>query len=278
MQLGKINKLTLARPIKHGYILIDENDEEVLLPNAYVTEDTFKNKEIEVFVYKDSEDRLVATTQIPYITLNSFAYLEVAQVNKYGAFMDWGLPKDLLVPFSEQGKKMKKGEWYVVILLKDDISDRLYASSKINKFLQFDNFDLSAGDKVEVLIYDKSDLGYNAIINNKYKGLIFYSDIHKDIKIGDTITAYVKNIREDGKIDLVLEPIGFKNSIDKNTALILKALQDNNGFLNITDKSSPDIIKNKFGISKKAFKKAIGGLYKQKKIRLRPDGIELIKM
>jgi len=275
MQPGEINKLTILRPTKHGFILIDDNEEEVLLPKACITKDISGVKEINVFVYRDSENRPVATTKIPYITLGTFAYLQVSQVNKYGAFLDWGLPKELLVPFSEQKIKMKKGEWHTVILLKDD-NGRLYASSKIQRYLQYDNIALSKGDKVDILIYGKSDLGYNAIVNNKYKGLIFYSEIHKNIKTGDKTDAYVKNIRDDGKIDLVLEPIGFKPSMEKNTALILKMLNDNNGFLNLTDKTSPVIINEKLGISKKAFKKAIGILYKQKKIKLLKEGIESI--
>lgn len=276
MQPGKINKLTVLRPTPHGFILTDENEEEILLPHACAPKDISSAKEIEVFVYKDSKGRPVATAKKPYITLGSFAFLKVSQVNKYGAFLDWGLPKELLVPFSEQNRKMKKDEWHVVILLNDEKSDRLYASSKIHKFLQYDNTGLSPGDEVEILVYSKSDLGYNAIVDNKYKGLIFFSDIHKKINIGDKTVAYVKNIRDDGKIDLVLEPVGFKPGIEKNTALIMKTLEDNNGFLSLTDKTAPEVINDTLGISKKAFKKAIGVLYKQKKIRLLSNGIESI--
>ncbi len=276
MELGKINKLTIVRPTEYGYFLEDEEGNEVLLPNAYVTDDLKMQDTIEVFIYNDSEDRITATTLTPYVQLEEFAYLEVKEVNNYGAFMDWGLPKDLLVPFSEQKKKMEKGEWHLIFMLKDEMTDRLIGSAKINNYLYFDDIDLKAGDEVDLLLYEKTDLGMNAIVNNMYKGLIFRSDIHKSIKPGEIVKGYVKKVRDDGKIDLSLDPIGFRQSIDKNTSILLDALKANNDFLNLTDKSSPDEINRVLGLSKKAFKRAVGNLYKQKKITLSEKGIKLV--
>jgi len=277
MELGRINKLTIVRPTDYGYFLEDEEGNEVLLPNAYVTEDLKMQQEIEVFIYNDSEDRITATTLIPYVQLEEFAYLQVKEVNKFGAFMDWGLPKDLLVPFSEQKRKMEKGEWHLIFMLKDEMTDRLIGSAKINNYLYFDDIDVKQGDEVDLLLYNKTDLGINAIVNNMYKGLIFRSDIHKDIKPGEIIKGYVKKIREDGKLDLSLNPIGFRQSIDKNTAVLLDALKANDGFLELTDKSSPDDINRILGLSKKAFKRDVGNLYKQKTVTLSANGIRLNK-
>ena len=276
MELGKINKLTIVRPTEYGYFLEDEEGNEVLLPNAYVTDDLKMQDTIEVFIYNDSEDRITATTLTPYVQLEEFAYLEVKEVNNFGAFMDWGLPKDLLVPFSEQKKKMEKGEWHLIFMLKDEMTDRLIGSAKINNYLYFDDIDIKTGDEVDLLLYEKTDLGINAIVNNMYKGLIFRSDIHKSIKPGEIVKGYVKKVRDDGKIDLSLDPIGFRQSIDKNTSILLDALKANNGTLNLTDKSSPDEINRILGLSKKAFKRAVGNLYKQKKITLSEQGIKLV--
>lgn len=276
MEIGKINKLTVARRTDNGCYLEDENENEVLLPNAYVTDDLKISDEIEVFVYKDSEDRIVATTLKPYIQFEEFAYLQVKEVNDYGAFIDWGLPKDLMVPFAEQTVKMVEGNWYLIFLLEDTETERLIGSNKIKDFLFFKDIDVKEGDEVDLLLYDMTELGMNAVVNNLYKGLIFKSDIHKVIKPGDKIKGYVKQVREDGKIDIILEPAGYTKSVDHNTDIIISALKENNGFLNITDKNTPDEINSLLGLSKKAFKKAIGKLYKEKKIELNEKGIKLL--
>jgi predicted RNA-binding protein (virulence factor B family) len=277
MEIGVINKLKVIRPTEYGYFLEDEEENEVLLPNVYVPEDISSREEIEVFVYTDSEDRIVATTLTPYVQLEEFAYLQVKDVNKFGAFMDWGLPKDLLVPFSEQPKKMKPGEWHLVFVIKDEVTDRLIGSARIERYLYFDDIDLEEKDEVLILPYLKTELGINAVINNLYKGLIFHSDIHKPVELGKITKAYMKKIRPDGKIDLSLEPIGYKQSADKNTQILTEALKTNNGKIYLTDKSSPEEINSKLGISKKAFKRAVGNLYKQKIIALEKDCIRLLK-
>ena len=276
MEIGKINKLTAARSTDNGYYLTDNDGNEVLLPNAYVADDLKIGNEIEVFVYKDSEDRIVATTLKPYVQFEEFAYLKVKEVNDYGAFMDWGLPKDLMVPFAEQTEKMKEGNWYLIFLLEDEQTERLIGSSKVNEFTFTTEIDVNTGDEVDLLLYNMTELGMNAIVNNMYKGLIFKSDIHKSIKPGDRIKGFVKQVREDGKIDIILEPAGYKNSIDENSDIILSALKENDGFLNLTDKSAPEDIKRILGLSKKAFKNGLGNLYKQKIVELNKDGIKLL--
>ena len=275
MEIGKINKLRINRSTDNGYYLIDIDENEVLLPNSYVTDDMKMGDDIEVFVYKDSEDRIVATTLQPYVQFEEFAYLEAKDVNQYGAFMDWGLPKDLMVPFAEQTVKMEAGKWYLIFLLEDEQTERLIGSAKINDFVFSKDIDVSTGDEVDLLLYDLTELGMNAIVNNLYKGLIFNSDIHKGIKPGDKIKGYVKQVREDGKIDLLLEPIGYKHSIDNNSEIILSALKENDGFLLLSDKSTPEEIKQYLGLSKKAFKRGLGNLYKQKMIEIQESGIKL---
>ncbi len=276
MEIGKTIKLTASRSTDNGFYLADKNNNEVLLPKTYVSDDLEIGDLIEVFIYKDSEDRLVATTLKPYIQFEEFAYLQVKDVNKYGAFMDWGLPKDLMVPYAEQIEKMEVGKWYLVFLLEDEDTERLIGTCNVNSFVFYDDIDVKKGDEVDLLLFDRNELGMSAIVNNLYRGLIFETDIHKEIKPGDKIKGFVKQVRDDGKIDLVLEPEGYENSIDKNSNLLLNTLKQNNGFLNLSDKSSPDQIKKILGLSKKAFKKALGNLYKQKKVEITDTGIKII--
>ena len=277
MEIGKINKLKVSKIIKNGYYLIDNDSIEAFLPNTYITDDLIVDDEIEVFIYKDSEDHLIATISKPLIQLHEFAFLKVKEINQQGAFLDWGIPKkDLRVPYNEQAGMMEEENWYLVFMFKDEETNRLIGSNKINKFIFFDVTDINSGDEVDLLLYKMTDLGMNVIVNNKYKGLIFSSDIHKNIHAGDKMKGYVKQVREDGKIDILLEPIGYKSSIDSNSNIILTALKENDGFLDLTDKSSPEDIKYALGLSKKAFKKGLGNLYKQKVIELYNDGIKLL--
>ena len=277
MKIGQINKLFVARLTDNGYYLANSEQDEVLLPNAYVTDDIEIGNEIEVFIYKDSEDRFVATTLTPHIQFEEFAYLKVVDVNQNGAFVDWGLPKDLMIPFDEQNKKLQVGEWHLVFMLIDEETNRLIGSCKVNEFIFKDVIDLKPADEVDLLLYETSDLGMKAIVNNMYSGLIFNSDIHQILNPGEKLKGYVKQIRQDGKIDISLEPIGYRNVIDKNTDFVLKKIKENKGLFRLTDKSSAVEINSKLGISKKAFKKAIGNLYKQKKIILTDEGIKLVK-
>jgi len=275
MEIGKINNLRINRESEYGYYLEDKDGEEVLLPNAYVKDEMRPGDEIEVFIYRDSEDRLVATTLMPLIQRGEFAYLKIKEVNKFGAFADWGLPKDLMIPFAEQSQKMKEGDNYLIHLLLDEQSERLVGSSKINKFIERSSIDLEEGEEVDLLLYTETDLGMNAIINNRFQGLIFHSHIHKNIHPGEKMKGYVSTVREDGKVDLLLEPSGYDESIKKNSELLLSALQENEGLLELNDKSTPAEIKERMGLSKKAFKKAVGRLLKQKRIIITDKGIKL---
>ncbi len=275
MEIGKFVELVGYRDEPPGWYLVNELGEEVLLPNKFVPEKFEKGDEINVFIYLDNEERLTATTQIPKIKLNGFAFLEVMDVNRYGAFLDWGLDKQLMVPYREQKNKMEVGQKYMVYLKFDDKSERLIGSNKINKFLNNDDLDVSVGDEVDLLVIDRTDLGRNVIVNQKYKGLIYQNQIFKKIKYGDALKGFVKEIRYDNKIDVVLEKQGYRNVIEPHSKKILDYLEANNGYMPYTDKSSPDDIRLAFEMSKKNFKKAIGSLYREKIIRLEKDGTYL---
>ncbi len=277
MDLGKINRLKVNRISQFGTYLVDQENNEVLLPDEYDGDPMELDELMDVFIYLNSNDEYVATIQKSLIETNKFAYLQVKDVNRVGAFMDIGLPKDLMVPFAEQTEQMFEGSWYLVFMLVDEETNRLIGSCKENEFVYTDEIDVEIGDKVEMLLYRKTDLGMHVIVNNLYKGLIFNSNIHKQIFAGENCTGYVRNIREDGKIDLSIEPLGYKQSIDATSQLILDKIKENDGQLLLTDKSSPDEIKRKLGISKKAFKRGIGNLYKQKIIVILKDSIRLLE-
>ena len=273
---GKEIELNIAKRATFGLFLADESGEEVLLPNKYCSEDMKPGDKVRVFVYKDSEGKKVATTLTPFILLNEFALLKVTAVTGVGAFLDWGLEKELMVPFREQKQKMEVGRWYIVYLDLDLKSDRLYASNRVERFIQNEELSVKEGEEVDLLVLHKTDLGYSVIINHAHKGLIFDNEIFREIRVGDRLRGYVKHIREDKKIDVSLQPIGFRNFNDANSELIYKKLEENDGFLACTDKSSPEEIYSQFGISKKAFKKSLGALYRKKLIEIRPDGIKRI--
>ncbi len=275
--IGQHQDLTILRHTTVGLFLGDEDgDEDVLLPNKYCPENFEIGVKINVFVYRDHEERIIATNLKPKILLHQFALLRVTSVSNIGAFMDWGLEKELLVPFREQRQKMEEGRWYIVYLDLDKKTDRLYATNKIEKRLKNEPLTVIEGEAVDLIIMKKTDLGFSVIVNQLHEGLIFDSDIFTKLNIGDKIRGYVKQIRDDNKIDISLQPIGFENFNDPNCELILNKLKAQKGFLPITDKSTPEEIHSKFGISKKAYKKAIGTLYKQRKIILQPDGIKLV--
>jgi uncharacterized protein len=276
IEIGRKNKLKILRKTRVGLYLGDPSGEEVLLPHKYCPARFKIEDEIEVFVYRDHEERKIATNLTPKIHLHEFALLQVTAVTEVGAFLDWGMEKELFVPFMEQKQKMKKGRWYIVYLDLDTRTDRLYATNKIDKHLQNDTITVKEKEEVEVLVLRKTDLGFTVIVNNRHKGLLFNNEIFRELNIGDKLNGFVKKIREDNKIDISLQAIGYKKFIDTNTDLIYRALFENDGFLEVTDKSSPDEIYLQFGLSKKAFKKTVGALLKQKKIKIQPDGIKLI--
>jgi predicted RNA-binding protein (virulence factor B family) len=273
--IGKYNLLTIERVTSVGMFLSEVEGEEVLLPNQYLTDEMQVGDTIRVFVYLDSEDRPVATTETPKIVRNEFAFLEVKDVSEYGAFLDWGLIKDLFVPFREQSVPMKIGEWHVVFLYLDQKSSRLIASTKIDRFLENERLTVQEGDEVDLLVWQKTDLGYNAIVNQYHKGLIYGNEVFRDLKIGDAIKGYVKKIRPENKLDISLQRTAGEQ-IEPSAQRILEELKKAGGFLNLSDGSSPEDIYRVFEVSKKVFKKAIGGLYKQGVIRIGDDGIHLL--
>ncbi|PSL28437.1 CvfB family protein [Dyadobacter jiangsuensis] len=273
--IGKYNYLTIERVTSVGMFLSDVEGEEVLLPNQYITDDMQVGDQIKVFVYLDSEDRPVATTQTPKIIRNEFAFLEVKDVSEYGAFLDWGLIKDLFVPFREQPKPMEIGESHVVFLYLDQKSQRLLASAKIDKFLESERLTVAEGDEVDLLVWQKTDLGYNVVVNQYHKGLIYANEVFQPLQIGDSLKGYVKKIREENKLDISLQKTGYE-VVEPVAKQILEEVKKSKGFLNLSDSSSPEDIYNRLKISKKVFKKAIGGLYKQGIIRITNDGIYLV--
>ena len=276
IEIGKHNSLTIARDTKVGLFLTAGKD-DVLLPNKYVPKVYEIGEEITVFVYLDHEERPVATTLVPYIFLNEFALLRVNYVNQVGAFMDWGMEKDILVPFKEQARPMEKGKRYLVYLYMDEKTNRLVASSKTNQFLDNENITVEKNEEVDLIISHITDIGINVIINQLHKGLIYKDEVYDDtIRTGDKLKGYIKTIRPDGKIDVSLQKQGFEN-IEPNSEVILNELRASRGFLRLNDNSHPEDIKTVLKMSKKTFKKAVGMLYKEKLIEIKDDGIYLIK-
>ncbi|MEZ4854758.1 S1 RNA-binding domain-containing protein [Flavobacterium sp.] len=273
MKIGEYNTLKILRDTKVGLFLGDDQ-QDVLLPKKYVPKEFFIGNEITVFLYLDHEERPVATTLKPYVKLNEFAHLKVNYINKFGAFLDWGLEKDLFVPFKEQAKQMEVGKRYLIYMYLDEQTNRLAATSKVNKYFSEEISNFEPNEEVEVMISHITDLGVNVIIENKFKGLVFSDEVFKDIKLGTKTKAYIKQVRPDGKIDVTFKKIGLE-AIDDDAALVLKELKANNGFLGLHDKSHPEDIKTVLQMSKKAFKKAVGTLYKSRIIDIKDNGIFL---
>ncbi len=274
MEIGKYNTLSIARKTDHGLYLQDEDENEVLLPNKYVPHDFKLGEKLEVFIYLDGEQRPIATTLKPKAIAGDFAWLQVKHLSKVGAFLDWGLEKDLLVPFAEQEQRMQEGDFYVVYVFVDEISERLVASSRVEDYTEKEDISLPVDQEVDLLIARQTDLGYTAIIDNRYLGLLYANEVFKKIRTGQRLRGFVKKVRDDGKIDLSLEKQGYA-SVEPNAQKILEILARNNGFLPLHDKSDPDEIKRRLEMSKKTFKKAIGGLYKEKRITITENGIRL---
>jgi predicted RNA-binding protein (virulence factor B family) len=276
IEIGKKNNLRALRNTTAGMYLTDGKGNEVLLPNKYVPKSFAIGELIEVFIYKDSEDRITATTLVPLIELGGFAFLKVNQVTAFGAFLDWGMEKDLLVPIKEQKERMEEGEFYVVSMYLDETSDRLVASSKIKKFLDNEDIALQVGESVQAVIFEDTPLGYLAIVNGKHKGLLYHNEVFERLRMGDEITAYVKKVKEGGDLDLSKQKIGFSH-VNDQTDVLLNLIKKSGGFLPLHDNSSPEEIQFKLKMSKKVFKKAVGMLYKMKKISISNEGISLVR-
>jgi len=275
LQIGKTNTLEVVRIVRFGVYLASDRG-EILLPKRYVPRGVAVGNSLDVFVYVDSEDRLIATTLRPLAQAGEFAALRVNDVARIGVFLDWGLDKDLFVPPRMQLRPMRKGKVYVVYVCLDEVSGRMMASSKLTRFFNDDTSELVEGQKVDLLIHEESDIGLGAVIDGKYSGLLFHSEVFGRLEVGDRREGYIKQIREDGKIDLSLQPQGYVALMETRTD-VLEALTKASGFLPLTAKSPPQEIYRQFGISKKAFKKLIGDLYKRRKITIADDGICLVE-
>ena len=273
--LGIQNKLKIERFTPPGAFLSDEQGNEVLLPTKYIPSQAKTNDWIDVFVYKDTEDRLNSTTIDPYVRLHEFAYLKVKDVNKFGAFLEWGVDKDLLVPFRQQKQTMQPGKWYLIYLYLDQLTNRLAATAKVHKYFEKEDIDLKEEQEVDLLIAERSDLGINVVVNNKYRGLIFENELFQKLLMGDRIKGYVKKIRPDKKIDISLHKSGMEY-LESGVVKILDILGERDGFLPLHDKSSPEEIQIELNMSKKSFKRSVGILYKQKRITINQNGIRLV--
>ena len=276
IKIGTYNTLEILRHTKVGLFLgTGDASEDILLPNKYIPKQFTIGDQIEVFVYLDHEERPVATTLKPYIALNEFALLRVNYTNRVGAFMDWGLEKDILVPFKEQAREMEKGKRYLVYLYLDEQTNRLVASSKTNQFLDNENLTVEVGQEVSLMVSHITELGINVIIDGKHKGLLYKDEVFDDsIRTGDKLRGFIKNIRADHKIDVSLQKQGYEN-VEPNVEKIMAELRANRGHLRLNDDSHPEDIKAVLQMSKKTFKKAIGALYKERLIEIKDDGIHL---
>ena len=274
IELGKFNQLEVVKEVDFGVYLDGGEEGEILLPTRYVPEDCKIGDILNVFLYLDMDERLIATTLTPFVQVGQFACLEVSWVNQYGAFLNWGLMKDLFVPFREQKMKMQVGRKYVVHAHLDEESYRIVASAKVERYLSKEKPEYAAGEEVNILIWQKTDLGFKAIIDNKYSGLLYENEIFSSIETGMEMKAFVKQVREDGKVDLILQKPGFEK-VDDFAKTLLDYIKEQGGRIHLNDKSPAEDIYDTFGVSKKTFKKGVGDLYKKRLITLHEDGIAL---
>jgi hypothetical protein len=275
IELGKFNRLEIVKEVDFGLYLDGGDDGEILLPARYVPYSYEIGQMIDVFIYLDNEERLVATTLKPYVQVGEFAYLQVSWVNQYGAFLDWGLMKDLFCPFREQRRKMEVGRSYLIHTHVDEDSFRIVASAKVEKFLSTETPPYAPDDEVELLVWQHTNLGYKVIIDNKYQGLVYDNQIFRPLEIGDRLKGYITQVREDGKVDVALQKKGRQQTLDFADTL-LNYMERNGGRCYLHDKSPAEEIYERFKVSKKVFKKAVGDLYKRRLIEITDHGLELV--
>lgn len=275
LNIGNYNTLRIIKILSFGAYLDGGEGKEILLPTRYVPDGAQVGDEVKVFIYHDNEGRLIATTLHPNAVVGEFAFMQVKSVNTMGAFLDWGLMKDLLVPYKEQKLTMREGKWYLVYVRLDHVTERVMASARIEKFLNNIPPKYEFNQEVSLLVADDTEIGYKVIVNNLHWGMVYHNQVFQRLEKGEHLKGYVKEIREDDKLDISLTPLGYQK-VDGIAQTILQALQMQNGFLPVHDKSDPEVIYSLFRCSKKAFKQAIGALYRQHRIALEPDGIRLI--
>lgn len=274
-EIGKLNILNVVKELDFGIYLDGKQLGEILMPRRYVPAGTKPGDDLEVFIYLDSEDRFIATTEKPFAMVGDFALLDVVGVNSIGAFLNWGLPKDLLVPFREQKQKLEVGNSYVVFVYLDMETNRIVASAKPEKFLDRSPSNFEEGEEVELLILNKTDLGYKAMINKTHTGVLYKNEVFQPLEKGQQLKGYVRKVRPDGKVDLILHKPGYEK-VDDISKQILDKLKEKNGFIMLNDKSSAESIYDMFRVSKKTYKKAIGALYRERIITIEENGIRLI--
>lgn len=275
VSLGRKAKLTILKSTDFGFYLDGEDLGEILMPKRYISSEMNVGDAVDVFVFLDGEERVVATTETPYVQADEFGVMKVNKIENVGAFLDWGVSKELLVPFSEQTIKMQEGKHYFVYVYVDTLTDRPVASMKIDKFLNKHDPQYKPGEKLEVLIWKVTDIGYKCITDDKFQGLLYKTEVFKNVQPGDRLTVYVKKIRNDGKIDLATEPVG-REKFDAKTEKILHLMEKSGGKLPYNDKTTPEVIYRIFGMSKKVFKQSIGHLYKKRLILITDKGIETV--
>ena len=273
--IGRTQELEVIKIVDFGAYLDGGDTGEILIPKRYLPQGCAVGDKVEVFVYFDSEDRIVATTEKPYAQVGQFAYLRVAAINPVGVFLDWGLQKDLLVPFREQQKRMEEGKSYAVYIYVDEETRLIAASTKLDRYFKPAPADYEPGREVDLLITSKSDLGFKAIVDGAYSGLLYGNEVFKDLKDGERVKGFVKKVREDGKMDISLRRPGY-GEIEELSEKILARLEEAGGFIAVTDKSSPQQISDLFGASKKSYKKAVGALYRKRLIIMDEKGIKLV--
>lgn len=275
IKLGRYNLLEVVKEVDFGVYLDGDEDGEILLPSRYVPDGCKPGDVLNVFIYLDMDERLVATTLQPYVQVGEFACLKVAWVNEFGAFMDWGLMKDLFVPFREQKMKMVKDRYYIVYVYLDDESYRIAASAKVEHFLSREKPEYQAKEEVDALIWMRTDLGFKVIVDNQFSGMLYHNEIFRPLQPGEHVRAFVKQVREDGKIDLELQK-GGAQKVDDFATVLLDYIREQGGHTELNDKSDAETIYDTFGVSKKTFKKAVGELYKKRLIVLEEGGIRLV--
>ncbi len=274
VNIGKYNTLKVLKEVDFGVYLDGESEGEILMPIRYVPKNCQPGDLVEVFLYLDSEDRPIATTEKPYAQVGEFAMLRVKSVNKIGTFLDWGIMKDLLVPFREQKVTMIEGRSYLVYIHVDEESKRIVASAKLNKFLDKTLPEYTVGQEVDIVVESETDLGYKAIVNNMHWGILYENEVFEQLAKGLKMKGYIKKVRTDNKIDLSLQPLGYVK-VDPISQMILDELKKAGGFIAVSDKSEAEEVYRVFGVSKKSFKQAAGSLYKKRLIKITPEGIRL---
>jgi uncharacterized protein len=275
MNIGNWNTLRVVSDTKFGLYLVDEDGNDVLLPNKYSPREAQIGDEMEVFIYRDSEQRLVATTLQPLILRDTFAFLKVKQVGTVGAFLDWGLEKDLLVPYKEQDPRMEAGRRYLVYLYLDTASDRLVATNRIRRHVSNTNLEVAVGDEVSLLIWEETEIGYRAIVNNRHHGMLYRTDLFEPLRIGERMVGFVRAVREDNKLDLSLQPLGLEN-LEAGAEKLLALLKEKGGKLHFGDKSDPEEIQRTLKMSKKTFKRAAGMLLKKGLVKVTESEVTLV--